>query len=353
MSLSYYLPGRPKCISDKTKAIHSCLSTEIERQNLEVKAVFTISFEELSQHHKSVDILAHATPERHRLLDCAKVVHDQTLRVLEFDGFPSVQYASLSYMWRGNQSTNNSTFNTGEFSVLGAEDADLLSLEVVFDACVASLACGASYLWLDRVCITQNNKKDKVWQVREMYRIYAFSTICIVLPAWTLQEVVAPPSVALLFAWTRGVGEIRLEVGGETGQETIEVVTPERSAMMDLTNALAACSVGYFEFRPNFNDKGALSVRIEAVLFGRPETDLTVFSVMGLLGATLDPSEFHVEDRLGATISLARQILHQGHSASWLGVATNLSPCPYLSTFPVFPQTSVAGRAMYDLPKGG
>jgi hypothetical protein len=71
-----------------------------------------------------------------------------------------------------------------------------------------------------------------------------------------------------------------------------------------------------------------------------------IFSIMGLFGVMLDPSAFDVNDRKEATIALAQAILCKGGNASWIGIATRATPFAELSTFPEFPQTSVAGKAM-------
>ncbi|RYO80136.1 hypothetical protein DL766_009359 [Monosporascus sp. MC13-8B] len=396
---------------------------ESASQDAVLQEICNISFDELSRRSKPVDIMSSATPERYRLLDCTEAVSNRTLRILESAGFPRVNYAALSYVWRGNHPANDGMLSRREFSILGAEDADPISLDVLSDACAASLACGASSLWLDRLCIMQTSKQDKHWQIQEMYRVYAFATICVVAPGglrclasfsqethwihrgWTLQEVVAPPAVAVMFAWTHGAGEVEVEVGCETILGRIEVVAPGTSAMMGLAHTLAVCSAGGFEFTPDGADEGAMPLRIKAGLFGEPPTGSLpgvtqtsvsgirlphvaalgfataghldtdemrdfciwqcalvrtssrpvdiVFSIMGILGVMLDPSQFAADDRLGATIALAREVLRQGRSASWLGLSANLPPCPYLSTFPAFPRTSVATRATYDLPSGG
>jgi hypothetical protein len=65
-----------------------------------------------------------------------------------------------------------------------------------------------------------------------------------------------------------------------------------------------------------------------------------------LFGVMLDPSAFDVNDRKEATIALAQAILRKGGSASWIGITTRATPFAELSTFPEFPQTSVAGKAM-------
>ncbi|KAL7905432.1 hypothetical protein GGI35DRAFT_138015 [Trichoderma velutinum] len=425
--LPSYLPGFPKRISEKTKAIDSILSPKVPSETLNPREICSMLFEELSCSDRAIDFMFNATPERYRLIDCSKIIHDRTLRIVEFTDFPRVSYAALSYVWRGKFPIGGPKLDILEFSVLGAEDADPLGLDVLVDACTAALACGASFIWLDRLCIMQTSKKDKMWQIREMYRIYSFAIVSIVIPgglralvplteetqwinrAWTLQEVVAPPSAAVLFAWKLTDGEIRMKAGGEQGSSPVEIVTLGRSAMVSLDAALSMCLAGSFTFIPSNANEASSSLQMKSRLFGEPQdnhqidhiptkimsgidsmihlphvsalifainphldTDEMrefciwqcafvrnssrpidmVFSVMGLLGVMLDPAAFEVNDRLSATIALAREILAQGRSASWLGMSVDLPPCSSLSTFPVFPQTSVAGRATYVLSNG-
>jgi hypothetical protein len=77
-----------------------------------------------------------------------------------------------------------------------------------------------------------------------------------------------------------------------------------------------------------------------------------VFSTMGIFDVFVDPSSFLKNDRLGATIALAKAILKKGGKPSWIGATYSLDPCPQLSTFPQFPETSVAGKAYLRLPDG-
>ncbi|KAI0737287.1 hypothetical protein C8Q80DRAFT_1115368 [Daedaleopsis nitida] len=402
----------------------TAIEADIRAQAPAFKEIYKIP---CSQCDKPLDMMSRATPERYRLMDCTEAVSHRTLRILEFTAFPRVLYAALSYVWRGNKPTAGCRRSTHEFSVLGAEDADPIGVNVLIDVCTAALACGALYLWVVRLCIMQTDKQDKLWQIREMYRVYTFATVCVVAPGglrvlvplseetqwihrgWTLQEVVAPPAVAVLFAWTHGAGKMHMRIQGENKYGKIEVVASGQSAMMGLEAVVGICAVGQFEFTPDNN--GAHSnpqspLHVEVALFGKPLSEpnasqdsplihadeihlpnvavLTfatarnldteemrdyciwqcalvrtssrpldmVFSIMGLFGAVLDPADFAADDRLGATIALAREILRQGRSASWLGLAVTLPPCPCLPTFPVFPKTSVAGQAMYNLPNG-
>jgi len=70
-----------------------------------------------------------------------------------------------------------------------------------------------------------------------------------------------------------------------------------------------------------------------------------VFAIMGLFDVSLDPKAFRSTDRLGATIALTQEILRNGGNPSWLVASLHVSPEKRLSTFPMFPETAVDGKA--------
>lgn len=77
-----------------------------------------------------------------------------------------------------------------------------------------------------------------------------------------------------------------------------------------------------------------------------------VFSIMGPMGVQLSVAEFEASDRKHATIKLIQALLRRGRAAEWLFVAPELPPSPELSILPVFPETSVSGRALVKTPQG-
>ncbi|OTA66080.1 hypothetical protein K449DRAFT_403543 [Hypoxylon sp. EC38] len=77
-----------------------------------------------------------------------------------------------------------------------------------------------------------------------------------------------------------------------------------------------------------------------------------VFSIMGLFGITLDTSRFEKEDRVKATIELAREIMAKGGRATWLAAAFRIHPSQQISTFPSFPRTSVSGKSYVKVGGG-
>ena len=77
-----------------------------------------------------------------------------------------------------------------------------------------------------------------------------------------------------------------------------------------------------------------------------------IFSFMGLMGVELQVADFGVNDRKAATIKLIQTLLERGVPAVWLFIAPELPPSPELSILPVFPETSVGGRAMIRTSEG-
>ncbi|KAJ5458409.1 hypothetical protein N7475_009797 [Penicillium sp. IBT 31633x] len=345
--------------------------------------------------NRSLDIAGLGTECRFRLVDCDRFLHDQVLRVTEFSDLPPVNYSTISYPWRGNEYNVTSPLAGGTFSVAGAEDGDPVSVDVLMHACtVSSTSLGIRYLWLDRVCIMQSSPQDKHWQIRRMYRIYKECKACIVLPGglgrlvrldeetawihrgWTLQEALAPDKVDVLFAWKAGSGTF---VSADHSGVLSEVVEGQ-SAMAPLKDLIQASAVGHLLFSCNFMQASRVPVQVRILgsstpnaraLAGLLSEDLAaddeirdhaiwksaflrtssrpvdmVYSIMGLFGVSLDPGAFHKDDRAGATIALAREIVNSGRCASWLGIAFRVPPSQDLSTFPVFPMTSVQGSAM-------
>ncbi|KIY51179.1 hypothetical protein FISHEDRAFT_29651, partial [Fistulina hepatica ATCC 64428] len=363
-----------------------------------------------------LDISQCGTPCRYRLIDCADFISADKLTIREYAEFPTVPYAAVSYVWRGNEPDQELAGPV--FSVKGAEDADPIGLEVLHEACLASIACGATHLWLDRLCIMQTNKTDKRWQIREMYKMYRSCYICVVAPGgvqrlvrldeetqwihrgWTLQEAVAPPSVIVLFSWKLGQCEARVGTAREAG--VINEVSPLKSAVMSLSLIVDACTTGSLSIEKD-NKSLVVEVKVFSSLpsdrsyndfpFWRPtrqvlspnvgalarimRNDLDqdvkehsiwqsalmrtssrpvdmVFSIMGLFGVTLDTAKFGEHDRIPATIALARAILEKegGGRANWFAAAFRIPPSQQISTFPVFPRTSVAGKAYVKVAGG-
>ncbi|KAG5649375.1 hypothetical protein H0H81_004239 [Sphagnurus paluster] len=355
-----------------------------------------------------LDISSSATPRRFRLVDCEELAHKKVLRIHEFIDVPpnfSTSYTAISYVWRGNPPIHApSQDDPGTFIVKGAEDGDPISINALQHACLASLQHELSYIWLDRLCIQQTSKDDKVWQIEHMFDIYRSCKLCLILPGgvgrlvgldeetgwirrgWTLQEAIAPAASIVLCAWDYG----DVSFLGKGGLCYFKAVIPCRSATVELLTLLQLCSdcvhepihndgaIKVFQlthrrtfapFQPIVFGSGPQTRRVLGALAGSMQeyhqlhgTDAReqaiwrsallrtssrpvdmVFSIMGLFGVSLSPRDFDKNDRVGATIALAQEILRNKGRASWLSATLPFPPCRQLSSFPDFPLTTVDG----------
>ncbi len=346
-----------------------------------------------------IDLSSVAKPCHYRLIDCSRLVDRQSLRIYEFtDSITAIPYAAISYVWRGNPlDPDASDPDLGAFSVKGAEDGDPVGINALLHACTAALMEGASYLWLDRLCIMQTSKDDKAWQITRMYGVYMDCKVCLVLPGgirrlvteekettwiergWTLQEVTAPKRSMVLFKWEHGSGSWEGYKGGIKG--TVTEVIQKESAMMPLREMLAACEypqalgwrsadgleerddispviledlpddtlVGSLSRGMDAEDAGAKAHAIWQNSFWRTSSrpvDMAL-SIMRIFGVTLNPRLFHKDDRIGAMIALAKEILRRGGKPTWLVMAYDVPPSRFLSSFPEFPTTDVTGEISF------
>ncbi|KAL6877703.1 hypothetical protein HDV57DRAFT_131327 [Trichoderma longibrachiatum] len=344
-----------------------------------------------------------ATRHRFRFIDVDALAHKSTIHVLEFEDLPSAPYAVISYVWRGLPPLPNETSTLPRINVKGAEGADPISVEGLRIVSLAAERQGCKLIWLDALCILQDDDDDKAWQIQRMYDIYRSSSECIVAPgglqrlvslteetswasrAWTLQEAIAPPSVHCLFAWDRGdccfqsnfplrVTQLEGTRAGIASLKTALEMAMKGSGvrLFDLQGKemdLPSEDYRILMFGDAARDRPRIRELIDAMDMKGKEGMFTaiwrssfmraakypvdaVFSTMGIMGVTLDARKFGNEDRLGATIALMRAILARGGRAEWLGIATKALPNPRLSTLPVFPGVDAARRPILEMRDG-
>ncbi|PIL30964.1 hypothetical protein GSI_07133 [Ganoderma sinense ZZ0214-1] len=229
-----------------------------------------------------------ATPGHIRLVDCQVLKDQGFIRVIEFPEFPTTPYSAISYPWCGVGV--ESTFAQHAFSVQGAEHADPVGVDTLRHACAASLHRGCPYLWLDRLCIMQDNRGDKEWHIRQMHKVYSSCRVCIVLAGgiqrltrldeetswihrtWTLQEALAPLQVMVLLAWRLGSG--MAQSGGKS--KPIHEVIAGESAIAPLPFVLEACLIGSMSFTPAAAPSGTeKTFLLEASIFNTPSSKNT------------------------------------------------------------------------------
>ncbi|CZR69617.1 uncharacterized protein PAC_19517 [Phialocephala subalpina] len=107
--------------------------------------------------------------------------HDQ-LRLLDIDNFPSTQpmkYAALSYCWGPQKGTFVSTRENIESSKRGIVLSELP--RTIQDAIKVYRGIGLQYLWVDALCIIQNDVGEQDWyeQSGKMRQIYSNSHVTI------------------------------------------------------------------------------------------------------------------------------------------------------------------------------
>lgn len=302
--------------------------------------------------------LADIPPYHFRFLDCRALVQQTVLRVLNLEKLPVGRYTAISYVWRRLRHDEGSAPRQRFMAVKGAEDADPISPALLRTACLASLILGCEMLWLDRLCVMQENDSDKSWQIKNMYSIYQSCRACSVLPGGLVELATLSEETS----WTSGmttlrsllqgtlsspmnikVGDTNKPGGRSLGRQHINILSQSSGPRDHIMALLGALDHGDKPLQTNAIWRSAL-MRSSS----RP-VDM-VFSIIGLLGVTLEPSSFAKTDRHRATIELARALLAKGEPARWLAISLSLDPNSHMSTMPVMPETSVEKTS---LPSSG
>jgi len=349
------------------------------KENGECYHTVAIPFDDLFG--RNINIHDDATHEKFRLIDCQAFCHKGVVQISEHPSVIGIQYAAISYVWKGIRSTHHQAFG-----VVGAEDGDPISREVLRTACIASLKSGANYIWLDRLCIIQACETDKKWQVQQMGTIFRNCHICLVLPgglgtlvgldqettwinrSWTLQEAISPRTTKCVFRWSGTCGEWH---GFSRGD--IQCVVNGHSAMANLKDLLDANNANSLSLNctnytvrifgkspeailaldaamnlPTKDGKENAIWRSAMMRTSKHEADV-VYSIMGLFNITLDPSKYST--RLDATIALLQSIMQKGGRGNWLAAALH-SPVPRrLSTLPPMPEANTGETPYFLTPQ--
>ncbi len=162
---------------------------------LEFKCIIDTSLYALDGHkpptvEEPLDLAPTATACKIQLVDCHAICSKQLrIHILEFDNFPLVPYAAISYPWRGVET--RSTRRSFHVCLRDSDKhryPDPISGVLLFHASAAALAHNCPYLWLDRLCIIQTSEEDKHWQIRYMYEVYRSCKLCIVLPVCSVSQ---------------------------------------------------------------------------------------------------------------------------------------------------------------------
>ncbi|KAK6063798.1 hypothetical protein SCUP234_13258 [Seiridium cupressi] len=84
----------------------------------------------------------------------------------------AAHYAALSYCWGGDQPAKTIKDNVAAYSAGIAFDSLPRAIQ---DAVLVTISIGIPYLWVDALCIVQDDDDDKADQIVQMHRIYRCS----------------------------------------------------------------------------------------------------------------------------------------------------------------------------------
>lgn len=363
-------------------------------------------------------VILDAVPQRFRFLDGNAFLDEDVLRIVDIGDthLSDVRYAAVSYPWRDLQMPPNEAPSEGSFGVDGAQHADPISIDVLRTVCLAARIYQVSLVWIDRLCIIQDNKDDKNWQIQRMFEVYASCEVCLVVPgglvrlaglaettswadrAWTLQEAVAPSEkkeLNCVFSFTHesykdfleeqcelmGLNAKFAEFLRKSNHNPLQhIVEPAKSAMCALSklfHLMWGCTGAFKYHQPNLQEQ-EYHTRFPVRIVHTPSARLLqramdlrgmhlwraayarsssrsvdmIFSIMGLFNVSLSVAHFGPSDRTKATIKLLQKLMANRRPATWLYIAPEMAPSPELSTLPVMPETSESGCAYVHSKEG-
>ncbi|KAL0564109.1 hypothetical protein V5O48_017945 [Marasmius crinis-equi] len=355
-------------------------------------------------------------PRRFRLVDCIQPACYDKLRIYEFEDISNVQYSAISYVWKSDHPgahqprgafTVDGALNGDPISIDVLVDVSRASIMAGSKYLWLDRLCiiqtdHADKNWQIKkmnyvyssclVCIVL---PDGIGHLVDLDKKTSW-----INRGWTLQEAAAPKQVVVLFAWIHGPGALILDFD-ERGSVRVNVDEdaeqgPEPERLVEVTEVTrgrcAVCPIGSLltvreiplVFRPE--DPSSHRHVIVPAVFGYSETRIgslrnildrdleeryrtqaiwrsaltrassrpvdMIFSIMGLFGVTLNTGDFDDDDRLGATVALAQEIVKNGDRPSWLVMSHDIPPCQFLSSFPEFPISKEWGKVTIQGPQG-
>ncbi|KAF2431519.1 HET-domain-containing protein [Tothia fuscella] len=117
-----------------------------------------------------------------RLLDVSETSLDGTPHVRLFAPYCNQQYAALSYVWGSNSEHDQPHFYSTRIETLerGIAGITFNSLPLTIrDAVTVTRNLSIRYLWVDRLCIVQDDMDDKRKELGKMHEIYGFAYVTI------------------------------------------------------------------------------------------------------------------------------------------------------------------------------
>jgi hypothetical protein len=137
-----------------------------------------------------------------RLVDVSKITENQ-VRIVETSSMIAQPYVALSYCWGPSEEFRLKKGNYKD--CLLSIPADKLP-QTLLDATHFTHALGFQYIWIDAICIIQDDAQDWAFEAVRMRQVYQAADLCI-------SALLSPSSVHGLFPKKRDWAGIRVAVG--------------------------------------------------------------------------------------------------------------------------------------------
>jgi hypothetical protein len=113
-----------------------------------------------------------------RLIEVLRGPDTYLLQLIETKDMLPHAYATLSYCWGSGQSVPNSNISDSVANLSKQINFDALPASIR-DAVIVTFELGLRYLWVDAICIMQDNELDKSREIALMSEVYEQATITI------------------------------------------------------------------------------------------------------------------------------------------------------------------------------
>ncbi|KAI1128103.1 HET-domain-containing protein [Nemania abortiva] len=105
-------------------------------------------------------------------------IEKERVHLIDTAGMPKVRYVALSYCW-GNKKPNTLLLSQNRRQMLSSIALEQLDTTIQ-EAIHVTRQIGFQYLWIDTLCIAQDDEKEKSVEIRRMDKIYRDATLTLV-----------------------------------------------------------------------------------------------------------------------------------------------------------------------------
>jgi heterokaryon incompatibility protein (HET) len=186
----------------------------------------------------------------HRVIDVGAEDSSTSARLFINDSQQRGEYTCLSYCWGGPQDVSTTTATLEQYSICLPSDE---LPQTIRDAINITRSLAIRYLWVDALCILQDNTDDKSVEIGEMGRIYRNAMVTIAAASSRqvkdsfLTERTIPYSYQLPFYLSAGrFGTISLRACIKLGHEEVD---PLESRGWTLQESLLSRRILYYGSR--------------------------------------------------------------------------------------------------------